>query len=701
MGQSMPHAYATDYPCNFKQKERAVVGSAADCEITLPSDHGMVAEKHIAITWDDESGCFVLEVLPGAKPICIDGQNVCKKRMLPGCMLKIGSQHFRFELNGLNVVQPGGSLYVKNLSLKRTGSKSDTLQKVSFEVKSGQMFGIFGPSGCGKSTLLDCLRGELNATSGRIIKSSNASVGFVHQENLLYDRLTVEENLRTSAVVRMPELDAETIEGHMVRVLNIIGLSKEDRNKPCAKLSGGMRKRVNVAVELLSMPQILLLDEPTSGLDPATQCDFMGFLKALSRRCVTVVCVTHAIETLEYFDRTIFLRKTTDEGQGPGQASMVFRGTPDELHERRNNEQVIRLFDSDNDYEEILGADGLDIENDNADMESHSDNAAQRCRPFWPASKVTFWRAWLNLWRTPLNALMVLALPVILGGLVHLSQAPTSGPNWYNEVGPILLTLIISAIWLGMNLTVREIVSEQMLCKRELSGGMEKLEYLTGKVLYASLFTAIQSGMIFITMILLSRLQPWGIGATDIVSPFARFGFWFYWGGIIALWACSFVGALVGLTISAFSKSQALAVTLLPLFLIPHLLFNRNIAGDGSQLNPPIQYCPIKILEWPQDNRDRIHLLGSAGLISRPALHVLLSSNPYTDSDKGTGKNIDAFRAWRGLEWIYLYVLIAVHMLILMLTFHWSFRSDESTCLWKCIWQRTTKQEEISCANTG
>ena len=665
------------YPCSFAVKGAVTVGSGPDCDISLPAGQ-QVAEQHLRI----ESQCipgqltysFVLEALNPEYPVFVDGNNTRKRRIDPGCVLSIGSCRYRFEADGLYPVAPGGVVRVRYLSGRRPGLKRDTLRRVAFAVRSGEMLGIFGPSGCGKSTLIDCLRGELQPTGGRVEISHGLKTGFVPQENLLYDRLTVDENLCTSAVVRMPDLDAASIKRHVDRVLKVIGLDKpEDRSKLAHDLSGGMRKRVNVALELLDMPQILMLDEPTSGLDPATQADFMAFLRELSNRCVTVICVTHALETLDRFDRLILLRKLAVDDT----TSMIFRGTPDELHAKYNDEQMVRLFDASSGVVEESVMDDMDDPEDGLAGEPSDVGSLPAKRPFGPAVQMTFLRTWLNLRRNPLNAMMVFALPAILGALIFFAQAPFKDNNWFKAMGSMSLTLTISALWLGMNLMVREIVAERPVCHRELRVGLNKLEYLAGKALYAALFTAIQALLIALVLYGLSRWQPLGLGETAGLSPFGRSGFWLGRGVWLALFACSFSGALIGLAVSSISKTQALAVTLIPLFLIPHLLFNRNVAGDIETVDKSDVYCPIKNAAWTQDVRERIHLIGSVTLISRPAMNLMLSGNVDADIPDDVQRNVKVFGEWRGLEWGYLLTLLAWHMLFLLLAFGYCSRTAD------------------------
>ncbi len=669
-----------DYPFDFATGGTVLIGATGNCDIMLPAADG-IADQHFQITYDFNENLgkqvYLLELISDSHSVHVDGENTRKQIIDSGAILTIGNCQYRFEAHGLYKIEKAGIVRVSNLSFTRKKyswpfwkpTSTDILRSISFVTQPGDLFGIFGPSGCGKSTLMDCLRGDLQSTPREsiVVSPPGATIGFVPQDDLVFERLTVEENLRTSAVIRMPSLGAAAIDAHVDRVLGIIGLSSDkDRKKRCSELSGGMRKRVNVAVELLDMPQILLLDEPTSGLDPATQYDFMGFLKELSSRCVTVICVTHALETLDRFDHILLLAKLTDEHD----TSVLFLGTPDELHAKYEKEQIVRLFDPSGHIArpESVNIGHLHEDNSSDDITAASETAD--ARPFWPAIRMTFLRAWFNLWRNPLNAIMVLALPVILGVLIFIAHAPVNERDWDNSMPAILLTLIISSLWMGMNLGTREIVAERLICRRDLRSGMGKLEYLSGKVLYVGLFTALQTLLISFTLYFLCLIKPWDLGITTLLAPFVRSGFWFGYGAFMALWISSFAGALTGLTVSSLTKSQALAVTLIPLFLIPHLLFNRNMDKNNTSLvhNEDL-YRPVRYVAWPDDAREKVHVAGSLMLISRPSQLLLLSSNPWVKTKEETDRNRETVSSWRGLEWLYLAALLGGHLLALLLVF--------------------------------
>jgi ABC-2 type transport system ATP-binding protein len=182
------------------------------------------------------------------------------------------------------------------------------------------MVGIIGPNGAGKTTLLSILAGVLAATSGEVTRIADHAHGWVPQEPAIYSKLSVVENLRLFArLAGLPDPEAAVVE-----LLARTGLA-DQADDQVARLSGGNRQRVNIAIGLLGEPSVLLLDEPTSSLDPLQRERLWEFIVELRGRGTTVVFSTHNVfEAERYGDRVLVLV----EGQ------LRFSGTPPGLQRR-------------------------------------------------------------------------------------------------------------------------------------------------------------------------------------------------------------------------------------------------------------------------------------------------------------------------------------------------------------------------------
>ena len=192
------------------------------------------------------------------------------------------------------------------------------LQSVDFKVEAGELIGVLGPSGSGKSTLLLALSGFRPAGEGNVtyggkdlyasFEDVKSTIGFVPQDDIVPTALSVERVLGYAAELRLPHIDVEDRRSRMEKVIRQVGLV-ERRSVRVGSLSGGQRKRVNVACELLGEPQILFADEPTSGLDPALERSLTETLRKLADSGSAVVVTTHIMTSLELYDRLAVIVK--------------------------------------------------------------------------------------------------------------------------------------------------------------------------------------------------------------------------------------------------------------------------------------------------------------------------------------------------------------------------------------------------------
>ena len=218
-------------------------------------------------------------------------------------------------------------IQVQNLT-HRYGDRV-ALSNVSFEVKKGEIFGLLGPNGGGKSTLFRILSTMMVPTEGRaVIAGSDVErdpaavrrqVGVVFQSQSLDKALTVEENLRAQG--HLHGLSGAELGDRMARAMERLGLA--DRRKDLVeKLSGGLRRRVEIAKALLHRPQVLLMDEASTGLDPAARRELSRHVESLrSAEGVTILLTTHILEEADRCDRLVLLH----------QGKIVAAGSPREL----------------------------------------------------------------------------------------------------------------------------------------------------------------------------------------------------------------------------------------------------------------------------------------------------------------------------------------------------------------------------------
>jgi ABC-2 type transport system ATP-binding protein len=228
-------------------------------------------------------------------------------------------------------------ILVENLT-HRYGDRL-ALSNVSFEVKKGEIFGLLGPNGGGKSTLFRILSTMMVPTGGRariagcdVVRDPagvRRRVGVVFQTQSLDRALTVDENLRSQG--HLHGLSGAVLRERMERAVERLGLA--DRRKDLVEtLSGGLRRRVEIAKALLHRPQVLLMDEASTGLDPAARRDLSRHVETLrDKEGVTILLTTHILEEAGRCDRLVLLHR----------GGIVAQGSPGELRARIGGDVVI------------------------------------------------------------------------------------------------------------------------------------------------------------------------------------------------------------------------------------------------------------------------------------------------------------------------------------------------------------------------
>lgn len=213
------------------------------------------------------------------------------------------------------------------------------LSNVSLDVKKGEIFGLLGPNGGGKSTLFRILSTMMAPTKGHAIIAGHdvvrdaaavrRHVGVVFQTQSLDKALTVEENLRAQG--HLHGLSGALLRERMSAAMERLGLA-DRRNDLVEKLSGGLRRRVEIAKALLHRPQVLLMDEASTGLDPAARRDLSRHVENLRQtEGVTILLTTHILEEADKCDRLVLLHK----------GDIVAQGSPAELRSRIGGDVVV------------------------------------------------------------------------------------------------------------------------------------------------------------------------------------------------------------------------------------------------------------------------------------------------------------------------------------------------------------------------
>lgn len=213
------------------------------------------------------------------------------------------------------------------------------LHSINLQVYASEIFGLLGPSGSGKTTLVKMIAGIDQATSGRIeVLGSKMPkldmmnrIGYMAQADALYTELTARENLEFFG--SLFGLKGGKLKGRMTEVMELVGLA-EYMNRFVGNYSGGMKRRLSLAIALMHEPEVLILDEPTVGIDPVLRKSIWDEFQALSSKGTTIIVTTHVMDEADKCHRLGMIRD----------GKLIAVGTPKALKTETNAASIEEAF---------------------------------------------------------------------------------------------------------------------------------------------------------------------------------------------------------------------------------------------------------------------------------------------------------------------------------------------------------------------
>ncbi len=580
---------------SFSEKTSLAIGRDAGNDISL--DGLQISNRHAKLSM--RGGEVVAEDLGSTNGTFVNGARISRQAVMPSDQVHIGTFLLRCDASGqVAVYDTRAKTRIDVVAVTRDiksgmGKKLRLLDSVSLSIKPNEFVGLLGPSGAGKSTLLEAMSGARPASAGNVLinnqdlyrhfDSLKQAIGYVPQDDIIHSELTVSKALGYVARLRLSrDVSSGEIKRMIDEVLDVTGLS-DRRDVPVKKLSGGQRKRVSVAVELITKPQAIFLDEPTTGLDPATEDNMMLLFKQLAESGRTVVMTTHSMENIRLFDKVALLMN----------GKLVYFGPPDE---------ALRYFEA-KDFHEIyhkLERSGEAGTGGNT-AESHADlrlKAAESLRQRYfstPAYKEYVQqplkelgeigktgarkktrlgifgsiRQFLTLSGRYLNVLFKDKLTLF----ILLAQAPAIALMTFLVVGAdqprdfVYFALALVAVWFGTSVSAREIIRERPIYVRERMFNLGIIPYLMSKLFILGFIVFFQCFLLFVPLKLMDV-------AGLMSMPGELFGVPQFW----AMLLTAGVGVALGLLISAWVKTSEMATSLVPIILIPQILFS-GLAG--------------------------------------------------------------------------------------------------------------------------
>ncbi|MFD6886482.1 FHA domain-containing protein [Streptomyces sp. NPDC059957] len=604
------------------------IGRALENELVV-SD--LQVSRHHAEFHSMPGGRFEIRDLGSHNGTYVNGQPLAKSGTAllgPNDIVGVGHSTFRIVGDRLEEFVDTGdvSFSARHLTVTVDGGKQ-ILKDVTFGVPEKSLIGVIGPSGSGKSTLLKALTGYRPANEGDVLYDNRnlykqfaelrQRIGLVPQDDILHKELKVSTALKYAAKLRFPGDTAES--ERAARINEVLRELKLDihKDKKITSLSGGQRKRVSVALELLTKPSLIFLDEPTSGLDPGMDRDVMQLLRGLADDGRTVLVVTHSVAELAICDKLLVM--------APG-GSVAYFGPPDEalnFFGYTTWADVFSAFESYRDYDwagRWKGSQHYQLYA--ADIDAVAPQsvqpAVQQTRPpkpqGWGSQLWTLMRRYMSVIASDKGFIgLMLILPAVLGVVsvvipAKFGLAPPVAPSRFNgDAGTIMLILAVGMCFSGAANSVRELIKERVIYERERATGLSRSAYLASKVIVLGFITAIQ-GVIICAI----GFYPRDLPAEGLLMPPAV-------EICLSVIALGFTSMMFGLVISSLVKTAEKTMPLLVMFAIVQVVFTGilfqvydspgleqfawlmpsrwAIAAAGTTLNLGVLMPP-----WDQDN---------------------------------------------------------------------------------------------------
>ncbi len=570
------------YTCTLERTSNdgrtITIGRASTNDIVI--DHVSVSRIHAIVTKEND-GYYIADnnSLNGTY---VNGNRITgKTRLNAGDKIIILSAKLYFDGSSVayQISNDGLSVSAVNLSkvVTNSGIKKTIINDVSFNIESGSFVALVGGSGAGKSTLMDCLNGFRPATSGHVIvngedfysnyNSYKSIIGYVPQQDVVYKNLTVEQMLSYSAELRMPsDTTPQERNARISQVIKDVSLEGKE-NLKISKLSGGQKKRVSIAVELLADPKLLYLDEPTSGLDPGLDKSMMELLSSLSKKGTTIVLITHATTNITLCDKVVFM--------GVG-GRLCYCGEPSGLLEHFEVDDIPDIYKklsiaSGQDGDKILEQNARYFENkhkanshlkDVGYMETSSTNPTKRKSVGSLRQLSILIRRYFKLIFSDLASVILMfgQAPIMLLILTTVISDETF--LYHDKAKQFLFVVSSIATIMGVLNSFIEICKERDIFKREYAVNLSLSAYVLSKLIVLGIICFIQSVILCAGISIMADLPTpeivFGSGINFFLSTY-----------LILLAATS-----MGLLISAISPNTERATLYMPIIIIPQIVFS-------------------------------------------------------------------------------------------------------------------------------
>lgn len=511
----------------------------------------------------------------------------------------------------------------------RFKNSENGVQVRDLTIDSGQLIGVMGSSGSGKSTLLNILNGNIKPQSGQVLingydvydennKTNNSIIGYVSQDDILFEELTVYQNLYFNTQLCLNKYSKNKKKELVEKTLYDLDLYEIKDLKVGDVLnkfiSGGQRKRLNIALELIREPSVLFVDEPTSGLSSLDSEMVMNLLKEQTKKGKIVIVNIHqpSSDIFKMFDRMLFLDKGgyLIYNGNPINAITYFKSKSNYINSNEeqcfecgnvNPEQLLQIIESKivNEYgkltrtRKINPREWFELFHKTQEKTSESIEVKQNAQQhsYSTPSKFKQFQIFLNrdlltkLTNKQYLLISILEAPVLavlLGYFTKYISGTASDSNAYvflknTNLPAFIFMSVVVALFLGLSISAEEIIKDRKHLKREFFLGLSRSSYLNSKISLLFLISAIQ----MITFVL--------IGNYILEIKGMTFHYW------LILFSTSCFANMLGLNISSALNSVITIYILIPFILVPELLLS-GVIVQYDKLHKSITsqvYVPI------------------------------------------------------------------------------------------------------------
>lgn len=618
-------------------------------ENTVVLNHPQVSSRHARLERVQDGYRIVDQ--GSTNHVYVNAQRTHAQMLKPGDEIRIGPFKLTYTGSQLTQHDESGGIRIDALHVTKRGNKNVILlNDLSIVIPPRKFVALVGGSGAGKSTFMDALNGLRPAQQGTILFNGqdyykhlaafSTQLGYVPQDDIIHRELTVERALYYAAKLRLPDdFTNEQIQQRINEVLEDVEM-KRQRKLLVNRLSGGQRKRVSIALELLANPNVFFLDEPTSGLDPGLDRKMMMLMRKLADRGRTIILVTHATnninacdyvcflargghlaffgppnEAKEYFGKTDFAEiysalEPTDENPNiPQEAGERFKQSPDyqsfvlqpisqgqasrsamaqseatavKQPKRGNPWKQFRLLSLR--YLELLKNDSVNLailllqapvialilllmlKPDTFAPTSLASCPSRQDLTATSGKIVSFdCQRWIDAFNTPQGQAALAQNNKTMEQAKNDIIAPGSG----GDAQKILFLMSFAAVLFGCINGSREIVKEAAIYTRERAVNLGIIPYMFSKFSVLGVLCLVQS--LILTVVVMARSPI----VTSIFLPsFVEI--------YITMALTSLAGLMIGLTISAIVPNNDRAMSLVPLALLPQVIFAGVIVSLDS-----------------------------------------------------------------------------------------------------------------------